>query len=120
MKHYSPELGFIDFDNNQHLGFKGFSRNVPQPENCLFISVTSDKRNGKLDGIFSGLSPNHDFQSSYCLLAWEMGQSSSANIQTTYDWAYQRTPLDQCKIGSDAKRGKNVICQKPLGGWTGH
>ena len=89
-----------------------------QSENCLFISVTSDKHDGNLDGIFSGLSSNHDLQSSYCLLAWEKAQSSPANIQTTYDWAYQRTPLDQCKIGSDAKRGKNVICQKPLGGRT--
>ena len=90
--------------------------NVALAESCLDTSLISDKHDGSLDGIFSGLSSNYDMQSSYCLLAWEKGQSSSANIQTTYDWAYQRTPVDQCKIGSDAKRGKNIICQKPLGG----
>ena len=74
-----------------------------------------DKHDGSLDGIFAGLSSNHDFQLDYCMMAWEKGQSSSSNIQSTYDWVYQRTQADHCKIGSDVKRGKNVICQKPLG-----
>ena len=88
----------------------------------LALVVKQDKRAVAGDPLQRVMAPvqhnYHDLQSSYCLLAWEKAQSSPANIQTTYDWAYQRTPLDQCKIGSDAKRGKNVICQKPLGGWT--
>ena len=84
-------------------------------QNCLDISAISDKHDGSRDGIFADLSSSHDFQSELCLLAWEKGQSSQANIQTTYDWVYQRTPVADCKIGSQAKRGKNIICQKDLG-----
>ena len=84
-------------------------------QNYLDISAISDKHDGSRDGIFADLSSSHDFQSELCLLAWEKGQSSQANIQTTYDWVYQRTPVADCKIGSQAKRGKNIICQKDLG-----